>query len=99
MKNKTHLLIVFIAFVLGQAIQLFVSAIAYNLYATRPVTWNVVGALISVAIVVISFIIIQMETPPDEQKSYAEYRAKHFGANNEILVTDPDPIEFDKPIG
>lgn len=92
MKNKTHLVIVFIAFVLGQAIQLFVSAIAFNLYATRPVTWNVVGALISVAIVVISFIIIQMETPREDNKPYMAYAHERRAA----LDTDPEPIEFDK---
>lgn len=92
MKKGTHLAVTFIAFVLGQAIQLFISAVAYNLYANRPVLWNVTGALISIAIVVISFIIIRMDTETGVH-SVTEI-IDHY--SRPPLDTDPEPIEFDK---
>ena len=94
MKNNAHLTIVFIAFVLGQAIQLFVSAMAYNLYANRPVMWNIVAALISIFIVVVSFIIIKMESLQitDYKETYLDYAKPE----RPPLDTDPEPIEFDE---
>ena len=92
MKKNIHLAVVFIAFVLGQAIQLFISAVAYNLFANRPVLWNVVGALISIAIVIISFIVIRMEA---ETRELSAVEIMHHYARPP-LDTDPDPIEFDK---
>lgn len=92
MKKSIHLAVIFIAFVLGQAIQLFISAVAYNLYANRPVLWNVVGALISIAIVIISFVIIRMEAD-NGYHSRAEI-VNHYA--RPPLDTDEEAIEFDK---
>lgn len=92
MKKSIHLAVIFIAFVLGQAIQLFISAVAYNLYANRPVLWNVVGALISIAIVIISFVIIRMEA----ESGYHSPTAVMNHYARPPLDTDEEKIEFDK---
>lgn len=103
MKKLSHLAIVFIAFVFGQGIQLFTSAVAYNLYANRPVMWNAIAAGISILMVVLAYVLIRMEGEGDGAHAVQtpvpevprERKVKHFGAIPP-LETDPEPIEFDK---
>ena len=103
MKKLSHLTIVFIAFVFGQGIQLFTSAVAYNLYANRPVMWNAIAAGISIIMVVLAYVLIRMESESGGAHTAQTFvpevpkqrKVKHFGAIPP-LETDPEPIEFDK---
>ena len=61
MKISKHVLIVFIAFVIGQFIQLIANAVAVWLYAYRPVTWCAFVAFATIVLVLLTLVVSSAE--------------------------------------